>query len=77
VTNPVGLAGGSDAGPGTGYGLLGTAERVGSVRGTLRHGLDGLGSWVLVAELPTAPRGTGPGVADLDTVTDTDTEETA
>jgi signal transduction histidine kinase len=58
VTNPVGTAGSGPggAGPSTGYGLLGTAERVGSVRGTLRQGRDGLGSWVLVADLPTAPR---------------------
>lgn len=53
VTNPVAPHQlGSDA-PGTRQGLVGMGERVESVRGRLRHGPDGVGAWVLVAELPT------------------------
>ncbi|MFB7888133.1 sensor histidine kinase [Cellulosimicrobium cellulans] len=42
-------------GIGTGNGLTGMRERVESVRGTLTHGHDGLGTWILVADLPVAP----------------------
>ncbi|MDT0326966.1 sensor histidine kinase [Nocardiopsis lambiniae] len=41
-------------GTGTGYGLVGMAERVESVRGTLEHGLRQDGTWVLTAQLPTS-----------------------
>ncbi|MFE6968885.1 sensor histidine kinase [Isoptericola sp. NPDC057653] len=67
VTNPVpveaaiGRAGHEGAPLGTSYGLLGTRERMDSVRGTLTAGPDGVGSWVLVAELPTEQR--APGTA--------------
>lgn len=39
---------------GTSHGLIGVRERVESVRGTLRYGPSGTGTWLLVADLPTA-----------------------
>lgn len=60
VTNPVapGLAG--SVAPGNRQGLIGMGERVESVRGTLAHGPDGIGAWVLTAELPTPPADDDP-----------------
>lgn len=45
---------------GTGNGLLGMRERVDSVRGELTAGPDGVGTWTLLARLPTAQRATDP-----------------
>lgn len=44
---------------GTSHGLIGMQERVDSVRGTLRYGPSGVGTWLLVADLPTDPAGLG------------------
>ncbi len=61
VTNPAASREPAHDPLGTRHGLLGTAERVGSVRGTLAHGPDGSGGWLLVAELPA---GAGEPTAD-------------
>ncbi|MGW0172980.1 sensor histidine kinase [Rhodococcus sp. NPDC003322] len=64
VTNPTAPDGAARAAPGTRQGLIGMGERVESVRGTLSYGLDGIGTWILVAELPVEP------VDPVDTVDD-------
>lgn len=55
VTNPVAPHLAGPVAPGNRQGLVGMGERVESVRGTLSHGPDGIGTWVLAAELPTPP----------------------
>lgn len=54
VSNPIDP--GTAQGPGTGYGLIGAAERVESIRGTLHGGPVGLDHWELVATLPLTGR---------------------
>ncbi|GCE75420.1 sensor histidine kinase [Cellulomonas biazotea] len=54
ITNPV-RPGASDPALGNRQGLIGMAERVESVRGTLRYGRLGAGTWELAAELPLGP----------------------
>ena len=44
-----------EAGPGTRYGLIGTAERVESVRGRLTSGPTSPSTWTVHAVLPTTP----------------------
>jgi signal transduction histidine kinase len=48
----VGIAVGAEPPPGAGTGLIGLNERVALVGGTLQHGLDGAGDFVLRATLP-------------------------
>lgn len=55
VTNPVDPASTGSA-VGTGQGLLGMAERVASVRGTLTHRNSGVGTWTLAVDLPLTTR---------------------
>ncbi|WP_221584669.1 histidine kinase [Microbacterium sp. G2-8] len=49
-------------GPGTGHGLIGMAERVESVRGTLEHGLREDGTWMLTTRLPTSTEDSTPPI---------------
>lgn len=56
VSNPVEPSGTAAAAIGTRQGLVGMAERVASLRGSLSSGLVGLDRWELVAELPTGTR---------------------
>lgn len=60
VTNPVdhpaAVTTSTDVAVGTGQGLLGMAERVASVRGTLAHGPSSSGTWTLVVDLPLTAR---------------------
>ncbi len=52
VANPHDPTQATNLSVGTGNGLLGMSERVESVRGTVSYGPDGLGTWMLVADLP-------------------------
>lgn len=55
VANPIAPARTHASTLGTGNGLAGVRERVESVRGTLDYGPDGVGGWLLVADLPSPP----------------------
>jgi signal transduction histidine kinase len=56
VANPVPPGAAPGAGIGTRQGLVGMAERVESVRGTLTYGATGTGTWLVVADLPYGSR---------------------
>ncbi|NTW38396.1 MAG: sensor histidine kinase [Cellulomonadaceae bacterium] len=57
VTNPARHDKSDGDAPGNRQGLVGMAERVESVRGSLTYGYHGVGAWQVVAALPTGPRG--------------------
>ncbi len=59
VTNQTG-PGSAPLSVGTGLGVVGMAERVEAVRGTMTSGDDGTGVWRVVVELPTEARATDP-----------------
>lgn len=59
IANPISRVPGGGR-TGTGHGLTGMSERVESVSGTLRYGLDGTGTWMLVADLPAAAEPSTP-----------------